>query len=169
MNAINTLFVSLQFKTDDLWTYFDNLHEDEIPSFEHLFEMAKSLWRSYSSPGATTSLITGHHFDESIIPIGEPWRTEEDIDSKPVPNKAAVGGIKDKEEKEGGEESIVPASKKEFRGDRSLARSTTFMYEALVSKEVAQAVAEGDVGRVYEGIKVSTGSIIKPGSDSHHR
>lgn len=36
-----------------------------------------------------------------------------------------------------------------------LARSVWFMYEALVSKEVAQAVAEGDVGRVYEGIKVS--------------
>ena len=29
------------------------------------------------------------------------------------------------------------------------------MYEALVLKEVAQAVAEGDIGRVYEGIKVS--------------
>jgi len=29
------------------------------------------------------------------------------------------------------------------------------MYEALVSKEMAQAVAEGDPGRVYEGIKVS--------------
>jgi hypothetical protein len=29
------------------------------------------------------------------------------------------------------------------------------MYEALVSKEVAQAVAEGDIGRAYEGIKVS--------------
>ena len=47
------------------------------------------------------------------------------------------------------------AKDKSFDGDHVLARSALLMYEALVSKEVAQAVAEGDIGRVYEGIKVS--------------
>lgn len=168
-NVTNKLPVSLQFKTEDLWTYFDNLHDDKIPSFEHLFEMAKSLWKSYSSPGAVTSLVTGHHFDKSIVRIGEPWRKEEDVDYRPVPGKAAVDGVKDEEGKKDGEEGIEPPNKKEFRGDRSLARSVAFMYEALVSKEVAQAVAEGDIGRVYEGIKVSTHSVMAPDSDGHCR
>lgn len=48
----------------------------------------------------------------------------------------------------------ISADDKEFDGDLTLMRSSLFMYEAIVSKEVARAVAEGDVGRVYEGIKV---------------
>jgi hypothetical protein len=41
---------------------------------------------------------------------------------------------------------------KEFQADCTLGRSVSFMREAIVSKEVAEAVAEGDIGMVYEGI-----------------
>lgn len=96
------------------------------------------------------------------MPIGEPWRDTEDPEPKPVPGQATEGGVEGK----GGGESVdgkgreemktgtAPVEVKEFQGDCMLARSAAFMYEALVSKEVAQAVAEGDVGRVYKGIKV---------------
>ncbi|KAH9922250.1 uncharacterized protein B0H18DRAFT_1121064 [Fomitopsis serialis] len=39
-------------------------------------------------------------------------------------------------------------------GDRSLAQSMLFMIDAALSRAVAQAVAMGDVGSVYEGIKM---------------
>jgi hypothetical protein len=43
-----------------------------------------------------------------------------------------------------------------FLGDRVLAQSIVFMQDTstLISREVAYAIAEGDVGWAYEGIKV---------------
>jgi hypothetical protein len=35
-----------------------------------------------------------------------------------------------------------------------LAQSIQFMHDVIVSREVTYAVAEGDIGRVYEGLKV---------------
>lgn len=160
----NEAFVSLRFKTDNLWTYFDDLHPDEIPSFEMLYDMAVALWNNYSNPGAFTSFVTGRHLDHSVVPIGELWRDEEDTDREPVPSQAAdnsAEGMKsgesgENEKSKGMEEGgTISVGGEKLRGDHTLARSASFMYEALVSKEVAQAVAEGDIGRVYEGIKVS--------------
>jgi len=164
-SAVNKPPVSLQFETENLWTYFENLdHEGKIPSPEGLFDMALALWNNYSNPGAFTKFVIGHRPNDSIVPIGEPWRKEEDIDAEPAPNQVIDGGIdgegggelgEDEGKRETKKKDVTSAGDDEFVGDRTLARSASFMYEALVSKEVAQAVAEGDVGRVYEGIKVS--------------
>lgn len=166
---MNDPSVRLQFKTEDLWTYFDDLcHQNKIPSFGELFDTAVALWVNYSNPSVFTMFSTGRQPDTSIVPIGEPWRKEEDVDPEPAPGQAADDGTEDEGgeqpgEDEGGGESkgkcTVLVGGEEFQGDHVLARSASFMYEALVSKEVAQAVAEGDVGRVYEGIKVRFGSI----------
>jgi hypothetical protein len=152
----------LQFVTNDLWTYFGNLHQNKIPSLETLYEMAVALWSKYSNPGAFTSFMTGCHLDHSIVPIGEPWRDEEDINCEPGQpadsgdeGKGGEGQEEDKESKETREGGMTSITDKKFQGDHTLARSASFMYETLVSKEVAQAVAEGDVGRAYEGVKVS--------------
>lgn len=45
---------------------------------------------------------------------------------------------------------------KPFEGDRALANTISFMADACVLEEFHYAVAEGDVGRVYEAMKVST-------------
>jgi hypothetical protein len=162
---MNHTSVSLQFKTENLWTYFVDLdHQNKLPSFSELFDMAVTLWTNYSSPSAFTAFVTGRLPNASIVPIGEPWQEEEDTDSKPAASETMDGGTKDNRGGEPGEDKkrgeskgkgATSAGDEGFRGDRTLARSASFMYEALVSKEVAQAVAEGDVGRVYEGIKVS--------------
>lgn len=140
--------------------------------------MAQALWNSYSNPGAFTSLATGHHLNKSVVPTGEPWTKEEDVGSESVPIQVTENDVKGKECAESGgderrgemkERDTTLVGSEEFRGDHVLARSASFMYEALVSKEVAQAVAEGDVGRVYEGIKVSTGSVISPFLTTHRR
>ena len=39
-------------------------------------------------------------------------------------------------------------------GDRVLANSITFMRDAMMSHEMSYAIAEGDMGRVYEVMKV---------------
>ena len=42
-----------------------------------------------------------------------------------------------------------------FKGNLMLACSIAFMRDALISREAAYTVAEGDVGHLYEMIKVS--------------
>ena len=43
---------------------------------------------------------------------------------------------------------------KSFQGDRVLANSICFMRDTLISHEMSQAIAEGDVGHVWEVMKV---------------
>jgi hypothetical protein len=159
--AIDPCF-SLYFKADSVWTYFDNLHEDDFPSPEKLFQTALSLYDNYSNPKASAIFMTGCQ-TSSVVLVGEPWTEEEDVEPGVVPMEADNTDVKQGEgEDELGEDGEKKSPRKdtvltedEREGDHTLARSTLFMYEALVSKEVAQAVAEGDIGRVYEGIKVS--------------
>jgi len=152
------------FGTKDLWTYFnERCSRGDAPSLEDLFNMAVALWNNYCNPGAFTKFMAGRQPDDSVVPIGEPWEKGEDPDSVLAPGPVTGDGVEGKGEGElekgEGEETkgrgATSVEDEEFLGDRVLARSAAFMYEALVSKEVAQAVAEGDVGRVYEGIKVS--------------
>lgn len=122
--------------------------------------MALSLYDNYSTPTASTIFMTGCP-DSPIVRIGEPWREEEDTEPKPVLIGTGDTDTEQGEEKEGkvGEKESPkkqtdPATSEEIDGDQTLARSALLMYEALVSREIAQAVAEGDIGRVYEAIKV---------------
>lgn len=158
-NTVIDYFISLHFKADSVWTYFNNLHEEDFPRPQKLFQAALSLYDNYSTPRAGGIFMTECQPDSSITPIGEPWKEEEDTEPNSVAVEAedtdAEEGDRDNEDE--GKEG--PGKRKdeveEFDGDHTLARSALFMYEALVSKEVAQAVAEGDIGRVYEGMKVS--------------
>jgi len=155
---------SLRFGSESVWTHFNNLSQDKFPTPGELFKMAVSLHDNYSSPRASTIFMLGDQLDSSIMPTGEPWWEEEDLEQKPAPvgadsmgNGRAEGGDRSGGKGEGGsekQEDVVPAEREEFNGDHTLMRSALFMHEALVSKEVAQAVAEGDPRRVYEGIKV---------------
>lgn len=110
--------------------------------------------------------MLGPQPSSSVVPIGEPWREEEDTEPKPVPAEADKMDTEQGEGEDGSgsdegnaswtpQKNAVPAEDERFDGDRVLMRSAHLMYEALVSREVAQAVAEGDIGRVYEGVKVS--------------
>lgn len=153
-------YISLLFGEESLWTYFDNLNKGDLPSLEELFRMALSLYDNYSTPTASTIFMTGCP-NSPVVQVGEPWREEEDTELKPV----LIGtDDMDTEQGEGNEgngrgkgslkKRTDPVEGEEIDGDQTLARSALLMYEALVSREIAQAVAEGDVGRVYEAIKV---------------
>ena len=137
-----------------MWTYFDALDEHKLPTPEELFKVALSLYDNYSTPKAATMFMSGCQLNTSVVSIGEPWREVEDVGPEPKPAPVETDDMDTKlveGEDEGKEKDVVSV---DFDGDHTLMRSALFMYEALVSKEVAQAVAEGDIGRVYEGIKV---------------
>jgi hypothetical protein len=100
----------------------------------------------------------GCELNSSVVPIGEPWKEEEDTEPKPVSANTDSTNTEHEEGDEAenlDEKDTASMEDEKINGDYTLMRSALFMYEALVSKEVAQAVAEGDIGRVYEGIKVS--------------
>jgi hypothetical protein len=42
-----------------------------------------------------------------------------------------------------------------FHGDRTFSEAATFKRDAMIAREVASAAAEGDVGRVWEALKVN--------------
>ncbi len=42
-----------------------------------------------------------------------------------------------------------------FQGDRTLAQSILFMSDAIVLRDLSQAVSEGDIGRVWNNLKVT--------------
>jgi len=148
--------VSLYFKSENVWTHFNALDKHELPTAEELFKIALSLYDNYSNPKAATIFELGCQPNSSIVSVGEPWR-EEDTQPKPVPVESddtnAEPGEGETKGKGDSQKEKDSASAK-FDGDHTLMRSALLIYEALVSKEVAQAVAEGDIGRVYEGIKV---------------
>ncbi|PSR83602.1 hypothetical protein PHLCEN_2v5682 [Hermanssonia centrifuga] len=93
--------------------------------------------------GHTASTASG----EQAIPCGTPWTPPaSDVTSQSMDSRAT----KDKKKSAKAEVSAAPTS-----GDQTLAQSIMYMHVTLISREVASAIAKGDIGRVYEGIKVS--------------
>ena len=149
-----------------MWTYFNNLDQDGMayPTPQELFKITLSLYDNYSTPKAAGIFVSGGTPNSSVASIGKPWKEDEDDEPKPILEDVNSMDTEQEGEERSGEnkrregpkkqKEMVPAEGEEFGGDHTLMRSALFMYEALVSKEVAQAVAEGDIGRVYEGIKV---------------
>jgi hypothetical protein len=169
------IYHRLAFKTKDLFTYFEQLDkENKIPPFEVLEDMARQLYRAYtSSRGQYRAIydVEGRNEWSKVVPLGSAW-TEVAVEKssaeigistatgrkgkgtgKPKKRSAtqiAAGGISSH-----GSSDSVDALNDRFRGDRVLAKSISFMRDALISQECAYAVAEGDTGRVYECLKAS--------------
>ncbi|KAJ3817574.1 hypothetical protein F5880DRAFT_1492702 [Lentinula raphanica] len=161
----------LAFKTSDIFGYFEDLKKEEkLPTFEDLKSMARTLFNSYSSTRAHYYALRKAGASEetsswaSSVPVGTPWLgvaddpSMEDIgvsftktsarsahQEKSKPQKRSTQKDKEAEEVQ---------NKLRQTGDRVLANSIAFMRDALLSRECANAVASGDVGRVWEVLKV---------------
>lgn len=149
-----------------------------MPSFEDLYAKADILYKRYSTHKAYQYAQDGNWTldtaDEYLVPkANKQWET------RPVPREKGKKGKKGKkgrkkksqkkkgkgkeQEGERGEFSGSEASDDEdspFVGDQALADSIIFMYDAMLSREYSQAVAEGDAGRVWEAMKVSLNVIL---------
>ncbi|KAJ7083421.1 hypothetical protein C8R44DRAFT_722063 [Mycena epipterygia] len=131
---------SLILGAEDIFEHFDRLaKQKQLPDFEDLVEMAKKLHRTYSTERAHDHAI--HDIGTTsewakTIPKGSPW----------VPIKKGSSAKKKKNET-----PTIPPS--QCKGDFVLGQAQDFIRDGMNSRKMATAVAEGNVGRVYESIK----------------
>ncbi|KAF9035143.1 hypothetical protein BJ165DRAFT_1355933 [Panaeolus papilionaceus] len=126
--------------TDLLQHFKDLAAAKKLPHFEDLESHARVLHRTYSSSRAIY-----HALGDTTV--NTTWAKNIPLSSKgPFPTPSATSSTTS---------STAPAaSLRHKNGDQSLANSIAFMRDAIFSREFHFAVAEGDVGRVYEVIKV---------------
>jgi hypothetical protein len=123
-----------------------------IPSFSKLWEEAQAVFLRYGHPHAFEHAMNGQ-FPSSEVEIahGDEWKLIKEPSSVPLDIANSKKQKKPpKEGTEGEDEGNIP-----FRGDQSLAQSCRFLYDATVSREIIFATADGDIGRVWEVLKVS--------------
>ncbi|KIJ64811.1 hypothetical protein HYDPIDRAFT_111412 [Hydnomerulius pinastri MD-312] len=158
------------FRTEDIFKHFQQLAtQGELPDYADLEKIARLLFKTYSSAsGIHSAFQDAEDISEwgSAIPLGTPWSTDPDsvlvakavaVKKVEITRKVRAGNTGEGKSK-GAQKPKVQARPLDappvpFKGDRVLAQSIAFMRDALVSREMAYAVAEGDVGRVYEMIK----------------
>ncbi|KAJ7805241.1 hypothetical protein B0H14DRAFT_3485292 [Mycena olivaceomarginata] len=115
----------LAFKTDDIFVHFETLEKTKtLPDMETLLPMARKLYRAYA---------TARGRDHALYDVGET-------------NPGDTHPKKTRKRKE------KPPPKR-YEGDFVLAQEIDFLRDAINSRKLATAVAEGDIGRLYECIK----------------
>ena len=115
--------------------------------------MAHTLFNRYCHPHAFEDALEGTYHDPiQQVPSGDVWNPPVRENSS-----ALLGNDKVKEKSK-----HLKTKRKEtnssdqppFTGDQTLAQSCRFMYDTTVSREMVYATADGDVGRVWEVMKV---------------
>ncbi|KAJ6602367.1 hypothetical protein B0H10DRAFT_1958115 [Mycena sp. CBHHK59/15] len=141
----------LILKTDDIFGYFDKLvAAKNLPDLDDLTEIAKKLHHTYSTARARDHAVfdTGSTSTwAKTIPKGSAWAPIEVEDSSLDKVKKKKTSTTKKKPKD-----MHPRAP--CKGDFVLAQAMDFLCDALNSRKMATAVAEGDVGRLYECIKV---------------
>ncbi|KAF8185692.1 hypothetical protein BJ912DRAFT_1060520 [Pholiota molesta] len=129
----------LSFGAEDLLAHFKDLAlKKNLPSLEDLQIQARKLYRAYTSLRGQDKAIYGGvlmNGSGSVVPHG----TES---ARHIPGMPTSNNI----------DTAAPAKK--FDGDQVLARSVSFMRDAMFAREMTLATADGDVGRIWEIIKV---------------
>ncbi|TEB22269.1 hypothetical protein FA13DRAFT_1600942, partial [Coprinellus micaceus] len=127
----------------DIFKYFTNLAmEGKLPTLEVLEKAAEKLHNTYTTTRAIYEALgdtTAKSPWTNSVPLGKKWGSQE-RDATSLPKVATEVP----EDTQGRHEN----------GDRVLANSITFMRDALLSREISYAVAEGDAGRVYQVMKM---------------
>ncbi|KAI0351471.1 hypothetical protein OH77DRAFT_1416044 [Trametes cingulata] len=157
-------------KAEDLFAYFAELAaRNAIPSFEDLEAQAKTLYRAYCTqhaaeraldPVANLPRDSEHSTTlawKATVPLGSPWTRVPGASAPPQETQSdaslAIASTTTDSSRQRTEGS-ADSQEEPFVGDRSLANSISFMCDALILEEFNYAVAEGDVGRVYEAMKM---------------
>ncbi|KAJ3833532.1 hypothetical protein F5878DRAFT_632614 [Lentinula raphanica] len=163
----------LAFGTTDILQYFRDLNTtNELPAIEVLESMAKNLFRIYSTTQAYYhALHNAGSSKETLwtksVPVGTPWigiaddPSMEDLGlsntkakQRAATQKAPKSDAKQKKPTRKEKEANEEKEKIRRTGDQVLANSIAFMRDTVLSRECANAVASGDVGRVWEVLKV---------------
>lgn len=155
--------VFLGGKDGNLLEHFEAAKADgTIPSFENLRGMSQTLFNRYGHPHAFERAIEGISDNPAqTIPVGDEWiRAMQETSSAMLLDEKEKGKkrmpkAKKKITDESDDDSANPSLP--FRGDLSLAQSCRFLYDATISREAIYITADGDVGRLWEVMKVYPG------------
>ena len=114
-------------------------NNDQLPTFNKLLDDALTVYHRYASLDAYERALSKQssttHDPTMAIPTGKVWAPPRDSTLTEARPEVA-------KEEEG------------FDGDRTLANSILFLHEYSTWVELAHATPEGDIGRVWEIIKV---------------
>ncbi|KAJ7726617.1 hypothetical protein B0H16DRAFT_1735544 [Mycena metata] len=152
----------LHFNTTDIFGYFeDRAKWGALPQFEEIDTVSKTLFDTYVSPRMRHQIrVDARDEATSDIPralLGAPWQqptttsTPTQNPKKRAPKILKVGSAKATTTKK---KVAVEVPKPTFLGDQVAFDNGTFMYNAMLSREVAAAVTQGAVGRVWEAVKI---------------
>ncbi|CAL1715102.1 unnamed protein product [Somion occarium] len=159
----------LYFSQQDIFEYFKKLSDEKkVPAFEDLEVAARKLHRAYSSVRgveyATASVegTQGHQAAwHRTVPLGSPWTPPTAFDKSTCSNsdntqqRTRSNSLQPRPlKRRRTEDEETETDDSPFTGDRCLMQSIVFMRDALVSREFTYALAEGDIGRVYEALKI---------------
>ncbi|KAJ6468897.1 hypothetical protein C8R45DRAFT_1078905 [Mycena sanguinolenta] len=143
---------SLLLGVDDIFEHFDVLSkQNKLPDLEELVTMSKKLHRTYSTARARDHAI--HDIGSTTawaqtVPTGTLWVPipveDSSLDTTAKKKKKKSSTTKKKKDK-------PPAPP--CKGDFVLAQAIDFIRDGINSRKLATAVAEGDVGRLYECLK----------------
>ncbi|KAF8139550.1 hypothetical protein K438DRAFT_1920852 [Mycena galopus ATCC 62051] len=132
------------YGADDLLKHFEELEKSgRLPDLETLLEEATTLVDRYASQAALQDSLHAADVNSNTnrVPAGSPWVERGSSGS------STDSGVADK----------TPCIHKEhtgFAGDRVLRNSQIFMLDFSWWIEMAWAVPEGDIGRVWEIFKI---------------
>ena len=152
-------FYSIHLGTDDLFGHFKTLAaKGKLPEFEDLEVLARKLYRAYSTTRGIYHALHGTETKNEwsdFVPLGTPWNPSINQSSTrtaaaPTQSKSTKKNRSKKKKNSSGE----PSTTEPFKGDRTLAKSIALRRDLLWQREMAYATAEGDVGRLYEIMKV---------------
>ena len=110
------------------------------------------LFKRYGHPHAFERAMSGTFSNvETTVTIGDAWVSplRESSSAHLGPAKKRPSQKNKKKDVEESDEEPIP-----FSGDQTLAQSCRFMYDATISREVIYAITDGDIGRVWEVLKV---------------
>ncbi|KAJ3819357.1 hypothetical protein F5880DRAFT_1677906 [Lentinula raphanica] len=134
---------------------------DAIPEIEEFEILANELACTYSAEGAVYRAATGLYRDDAALPPkGSLWQPAKPVSSFSEPNdphpdspspSTAPDSLHSEPNKKKTKKRETP--KPSSDADCVLARSIDFIREAMRSREIKWAIADGDPGRVYEQMK----------------
>ncbi|KAJ7466378.1 hypothetical protein FB451DRAFT_1178529 [Mycena latifolia] len=133
-------------KCEDLHVYFATLAGlDKLPSFEELENGAKYLKKPHTTKTSWASQV----------PLGQEWVPFPiDATSASAPRTKRKRKSKKAASQGPPKEPVTPPIPPPFYGDQVISDNAGFMRDASISRAVSSAVAVGDVGRMWEGLKV---------------
>ena len=133
-----------------------------MPSFAVLLGTAKILGKRHATSQAYEQALkpTTHEPRAEDVPLGSPWEPRaatpagsgDEMDIDPASDPMDVDPDVDDNLSAFSTDSQSPDTDKP---DNTLANATLFMRNAIWWREVCEAIADGDTGRVWEILKVS--------------